>query len=194
MPDTYTLSFRNFRSLRDVTVDIAPLTVVYGPNGSGKSSLIYGLLTLKNFLTNPGQNIPSLFSYPSISLGGLNEVVHRHSQDMSCITLPRHFRLRRPVLEVYPHVGQIRRESGHRLRSEYTSTRPHLARHLGSRHSCPLRSEPRDLTATCPEGFVDSDGRATRMSGSSSLERRRGLRATRSGMHRKPSTPTSSNL
>ena len=81
MPDTYTLSFRNFRSLRDVTVDIAPLTVVYGPNGAGKSSLIYGLMTLKNFLTNPGQNIPSLFSYPSISLGGLNEVVHRHSQD-----------------------------------------------------------------------------------------------------------------
>ena len=39
MPDTYTLSFQNFRSLRDVTVDIAPLTVVYGPNGSGKSSL-----------------------------------------------------------------------------------------------------------------------------------------------------------
>ena len=80
MPDTYTLSFQNFRSLRDVTVDIAPLTVVYGPNGSGKSSLLYGLLTLKNFLSNPNQNIPSLFSYPSISLGGLNEVVHRHNE------------------------------------------------------------------------------------------------------------------
>jgi AAA15 family ATPase/GTPase len=78
MPDTYTLRFQNFRSLRDVTVDIAPLTVIYGPNGSGKSSLLYGLLTLKNFLSNPSQNIPSLFSYPSISLGGLNEVIHRH--------------------------------------------------------------------------------------------------------------------
>ena len=80
MPDIYTLRFQNFRSLRDVTVDIAPLTVVYGPNGSGKSSLLYGLLTLKNFLSNPSQNIPSLFSYPSISLGGLNEVVHRHNE------------------------------------------------------------------------------------------------------------------
>ena len=80
MPDTYTLSFQNFRSLRDVTVDIAPLTVVYGPNGSGKSSLLYGLLTLKNFLANPDQNVPSLFSYPSIGLGGLNEVVHRHNR------------------------------------------------------------------------------------------------------------------
>ena len=81
MSDTYTLSYKNFRSLEDVTLEVAPLTVIYGPNGSGKSSLIYGLLTLRNFLTNPNQNIPSLFSYPSISLGGINEVVHRHSND-----------------------------------------------------------------------------------------------------------------
>ena len=70
MPDTYTLHLQNFRSIRDARVEIAPLTVVYGPNGSGKSSLIYGLLTLKNFLTNPSQNLSSLFSYPSISLAG----------------------------------------------------------------------------------------------------------------------------
>ena len=81
MSDTYRLQFQNFRSIRDATVDIKPLTVVYGPNGSGKSSLIYGLLTLRNFLTNPAQNVPSLFSYPSISLGGWQEVVHRHMQD-----------------------------------------------------------------------------------------------------------------
>ena len=60
MPDTYTLGFKNFRSLEEATIEVAPLTVVYGPNGSGKSSLIYGLLTLRNFLTNPNQNIPSL--------------------------------------------------------------------------------------------------------------------------------------
>ena len=81
MPDTYTLHLQNFRSIRGATVEIAPLTVVYGPNGSGKSSLIYGLLTLKNFLANPSQNLSSLFSYPSISLGGFHEVVHRHAVD-----------------------------------------------------------------------------------------------------------------
>ena len=81
MSDTYTLNFKNLRSLEDVTVEVAPLTVVYGTNGSGKSSLLYGLLTLRNFLTNPNQNIPSLFSYPSISLGGLQEVAHRHLLD-----------------------------------------------------------------------------------------------------------------
>ena len=83
MSDTYTLQFQNFRSLRDVSIDIAPLTVIYGPNGSGKSSVIYGLLTLRNFLTNPNQNVPSLFSYPSISLGGFNEIVHGHRVDSS---------------------------------------------------------------------------------------------------------------
>ena len=64
MPDTYTLGFKNFRSLEEATIDVAPLTVVYGPNGSGKSSLIYGLLTLRNFLTNPNQNVSNFFSYP----------------------------------------------------------------------------------------------------------------------------------
>ncbi len=81
MPDTYTLHLKNFRSIRDAKIDIAPLTVIYGPNGTGKSSLIYGLLTLRNFLTNPAQNIPSLFSYPTMSLGGLREVVRNHSED-----------------------------------------------------------------------------------------------------------------
>ena len=83
MRDTYTLRLEKFRSLRDVTIDLAPLTVVYGPNGSGKSSLLYGLLTLKNFVTNPNQNLPSLFSYPSISLGGWSEVIHRHRLESS---------------------------------------------------------------------------------------------------------------
>ena len=81
MSDTYALRLQNFRSIKDATLRIAPLTVIYGANGSGKSSLIYGLLTLRNFLNNPGLNTPGLFSYPSISLGGLQEVVHDHAVD-----------------------------------------------------------------------------------------------------------------
>lgn len=81
MSDKYTLELKNFRSIREAKVDIAPLTVVYGPNGSGKSSLIYGLLTLKNFLTDPNRNLPGLFSYPGLSLGGFDEVVFNHQGD-----------------------------------------------------------------------------------------------------------------
>ena len=81
MSDTYTLELENFRSIGNAKVDIAPLTVVYGPNGTGKSSLIYGLLTLRNFLNNPNQNLPSLFSYPTMSLGGFEEVVTGHDTE-----------------------------------------------------------------------------------------------------------------
>ena len=81
MPDTYTLELENFRSIGKAKVDIAPLTVIYGPNGAGKSSLIYGLLTLRNFLHNSNQNLPSLFSYPTISLGGFEEVVNGHDKE-----------------------------------------------------------------------------------------------------------------
>ena len=83
MSDTYALRLTNYRSIQDATLRIAPLTVIYGANGSGKSSLIYGLLTLRNFLANPGVNTPGLFSYPSISLGGLQEVVHDHVSERS---------------------------------------------------------------------------------------------------------------
>ena len=83
MSDRYSVQLQNFRSIKDATVELAPLTVIYGQNGSGKSSLIYGLLTLRNFLSNPNQNIPSLLSYPSISLGGIEEVVHGHDQARS---------------------------------------------------------------------------------------------------------------
>ena len=85
MSDKYTLHMENFRSIRDATVEIAPMTVIYGANGTGKSSLIYGLLTLRNFFTNPAQNVPSLFSYPTISLGGLREVVRNHAEDVGVV-------------------------------------------------------------------------------------------------------------
>jgi energy-coupling factor transporter ATP-binding protein EcfA2 len=37
------VSFKNFKSLKAVTIDLAPLTVLVGPNGSGKSSVLLGI-------------------------------------------------------------------------------------------------------------------------------------------------------
>jgi len=37
------LSFKNFKSLKAVTIDLGPLTVLVGPNGSGKSSVLLGI-------------------------------------------------------------------------------------------------------------------------------------------------------
>ena len=81
MSNKYTLSLKSFRSIRSAEIDIAPLTVVYGPNGSGKSSLIYGLMTLKNFLTNPNHDLSCLLSYSGLNLGGFDEVVFNQLSD-----------------------------------------------------------------------------------------------------------------
>lgn len=37
------VSIRNYRSLRDVTVSLEGLTVLIGPNGSGKTSVLRAL-------------------------------------------------------------------------------------------------------------------------------------------------------
>ena len=46
------LDIKNFRSIKDQSVELAPITVLYGPNGSGKSSLLYSLLVMKNVILN----------------------------------------------------------------------------------------------------------------------------------------------
>lgn len=72
------LLIKNFRSIREQELELAPLTVVYGPNGTGKSTLLYAPLTLKNIVLNPNQQIPGFFNYQFTSLGGLREVVFDH--------------------------------------------------------------------------------------------------------------------
>ena len=83
MSDICTLRFQNFKSIRDATLDLAPLTVLYGANGAGKSSIIQGLLTLRNFLANPEQDLSQLLSYGPIQLGDWKDVVNRHEPDTS---------------------------------------------------------------------------------------------------------------
>ncbi len=49
------VSFKNFKSLRSVTLELSPLTVLVGPNGSGKSSV----LTAIHLLSQTGIRRPS---------------------------------------------------------------------------------------------------------------------------------------
>lgn len=41
------LHVKNYKCLRDVTVKLAPLTILVGPNDSGKSSLLQALALLR---------------------------------------------------------------------------------------------------------------------------------------------------
>jgi AAA15 family ATPase/GTPase len=48
-------SIRNFKSLRDVCIDLKRFTVFVGPNASGKSSILQGLnLLCRTFRTPSG--------------------------------------------------------------------------------------------------------------------------------------------
>ena len=76
-----TLGIKNFRSIKNQEVELAPITVIYGPNGSGKSSLLYALLTMKNVILKPSSSPSSFFNFNFMNLGSYEAVVHKHHQD-----------------------------------------------------------------------------------------------------------------
>ena len=75
------LDIKNFRSIRDQSVELAPITVLYGPNGSGKSSLLYSLLVMKNIILNPNRTTSNFFGLQFVNLGSFEAVVHDHHPD-----------------------------------------------------------------------------------------------------------------
>ncbi|MCS7264713.1 MAG: ATP-binding protein [Armatimonadetes bacterium] len=74
------LIIKNFRSIHEQTLDIAPITVIFGPNGTGKSSVLYALLTLKNIVLNPNQTVDAFFGYGFLGLGNFRAVVFDHNE------------------------------------------------------------------------------------------------------------------
>ncbi|MFN4180700.1 MAG: AAA family ATPase [Armatimonadota bacterium] len=77
--DGLKLTIRNFRAIRDQTLEIAPITVIYGENGTGKSSVLYALLTLRNIVLNPNQPVDAFFGYGFLGLGNFKTVVFDHN-------------------------------------------------------------------------------------------------------------------
>jgi predicted ATPase len=69
---------KNFRSIQDQAVELAPITVIYGPNGAGKSSLLYALVAFKNLVLNPNRRVDEFFNLNFINLGNFEAVVFDH--------------------------------------------------------------------------------------------------------------------
>lgn len=53
------VSFRNFKALRNASVRLAPFNLIVGPNGSGKTSLIESCLMLRQLARLPAIETPS---------------------------------------------------------------------------------------------------------------------------------------
>ena len=73
------LHIKNFRSIKQLDLELAPITVLYGHNGTGKSSALYAPLTMKNIVVNPDREVSSFFNYGFTSLGQFEEVVFDHN-------------------------------------------------------------------------------------------------------------------
>ncbi|HYV94946.1 MAG TPA: AAA family ATPase [Chitinophagales bacterium] len=69
-----------FRSLREVTLPLKKLNVIYGKNGSGKSSVAYACQVVKNIMTNPNRSLDSFFNLGFINLGKFEDITFRHDQ------------------------------------------------------------------------------------------------------------------
>ncbi len=65
------LTIQNFRSIREVTLELGRFTVLNGANNSGKSSVLYALQVLKNVVTNPNRSVDELLNLGFLNLGGL---------------------------------------------------------------------------------------------------------------------------
>jgi energy-coupling factor transporter ATP-binding protein EcfA2 len=74
----------NFKSLKDVSMEFKPLTVIIGPNSSGKSSILQSILLLKKLHLNQG-NVPmhGLFDIEGyINMGLWDHLVFDESSPM----------------------------------------------------------------------------------------------------------------
>lgn len=98
------IKIKNFRCLRDASLDLAPLTFIVGPNGSGKSSILMAIQLLK-------QSIGSTLRFDGeyVRLGSFQNVLYSgerkapkkdaEEEDENWITLGVHAKLSRKVSE-----------------------------------------------------------------------------------------------
>ncbi len=80
-----TLALHNFKSWRDLDMELGKVTGLFGANSSGKSSLLQFLLMLKQTknATDLGLVVDLGGSNSLVNLGTFRDVVHRHDEDAS---------------------------------------------------------------------------------------------------------------
>jgi len=76
-----TLALHNFKSWRDLDMELGKVTGLFGANSSGKSSLLQFLLMLKQTknATDLGLVVDLGGSNSLVNLGTFRDVVHRHA-------------------------------------------------------------------------------------------------------------------
>ena len=76
------ISIKNFRSIKNQEIGLAPIVIFYGPTGSGKSTALYSLISIKNFINNPNQQPESFFNIGFINLGSFDEIIFNKDKNL----------------------------------------------------------------------------------------------------------------
>lgn len=85
------MTIKNFKSLRHVTVELKPLTIIIGPNASGKSNLLDALEGIQRLLQYKGTTMPGQEGQqPTISL---DDVLWRKAEPTEEIDWELHYNL-----------------------------------------------------------------------------------------------------
>lgn len=75
------LGIHNFKRFAQLSVRMAPLTVLTGLNGSGKSTLLQSLLLVRQLAERPGATVVELNGVYGLSLGEALDVLHFDADD-----------------------------------------------------------------------------------------------------------------
>jgi len=80
------IKLTNFKSWRELDIDLAPLTLLFGTNSSGKSSVLQSLLLLKQTVNNFDRKQPINFGGSErdyVDFGSYRDLVFRHDETAS---------------------------------------------------------------------------------------------------------------
>ena len=75
------LEIVQFKSLKNICLDVAPLTLLSGQNGSGKSSLLQALLLLKENAWKQSGNYSASLETPFYSLGHQSDIFYQWASE-----------------------------------------------------------------------------------------------------------------
>jgi predicted ATPase len=78
-PTLRSLTLRNFRAFEDVTIALAPITILVGPNNAGKSSVLSAIRTLSQTLNSVDPETSFLLE----ELGSYKDAVYKHETKRS---------------------------------------------------------------------------------------------------------------